>query len=397
MSLSGILSDRDRSLGLLADVAIVGTAKNVGKTTTLNYLLERLGQVASSSRSAHPDDRRGQEARSLRAGSDLPLGLTSVGRDGEEFDAVTDLPKPRISPPVGSLVATARIAARRSGAALAYVAPTPYRTALGDVGIYRVVAPDPVEIAGPVTIDEASGTVALLRRNGARRVLVDGAIDRRASASSRVVTGVILATGMAMLDQGGGRLGSSEDRMTASGAATFAPDPESRTEAGRIAEVVRRTRAIVAMLSLPSSPHIVEAEPGRSATGALLPGGSFVPFEPGTTLDRGEFLVRWLPDEAEALVLQGALTETVARALLASRRRDLALVVPDGTHVLCEARTFDALGARGLVLQARSPITVLAITANPSAPYRPSVPSSALVAALREALPLPVFDVVAHP
>ena len=289
-------------------------------------------------------------------------------------------------------------AAQRSGSALAFVASTPYRTALGEVGIYRVVAPDPVEIAGPVTLDEASGTVSLLRRHGAGRVLVDGAIDRRASASSRVVTGVILATGMAMLDQGGGRLGSSGDRTTASRAmAALAPEPEARTDAGRIAQVVRRTRAVVSMLSLPASPHTALAGSDRPATGALLPGGSFVPFEPGSTLDRGEFLVRWLPAEAEALVRQGALTENVSQALLASRRRDLALVVPDGTHVLCEARTFAALGARGLVLQARSPIAVLAITANPTAPYRPTVPSVALVAALQDALPLPVFDLVAHP
>jgi len=45
-------------------VSIIGMNKNVGKTTTLNHILE--------------------EAR-----GNMSLGLTSIGRDGEELDRVT--------------------------------------------------------------------------------------------------------------------------------------------------------------------------------------------------------------------------------------------------------------------------------------------------------------------
>src|SRR5579875_2471080 len=67
---------------------VVGTAKNVGKTTTVNALL----RVAQD---------RG-----------IKIGLTSTGRDGEAFDAVDDAPKPRIFIEAGTLVAAGRVGRR---------------------------------------------------------------------------------------------------------------------------------------------------------------------------------------------------------------------------------------------------------------------------------------------
>ncbi|MBU6430110.1 MAG: hypothetical protein KGR26_13930, partial [Cyanobacteria bacterium REEB65] len=323
MTLLTLLAERDRAAGRRIDLAIVGTAKNVGKTTTLNHLLERLGESAE----------------------EAPLGLTSVGRDGEEFDAVTDLPKPRVHPPLGTLVATAKAAAARSGHALAFVADTGCRTALGDIGLYRVVDRTPVEIAGPITAGDSVIVVMALRQAGAARVIIDGAIDRRASASARVAGGVVLATGMALLDQGGGRLARESDahgklplQLTASVADATKPPDE------RIAEVARQTEAIVRMLSLPASePDLALV---ADQTGAWLKSGAFVAWQGGPTLDQGELLVHWLSPEAEALVLSGALTEGVAQALLRSGRRHLALIVPDGTHVLCSSKAFNQLGER---------------------------------------------------
>ncbi len=363
MGLLGVIRQFDGAIGRPADLAIVGTAKNVGKTTTLSWLLERLG---------------GDEA----------IGLTSVGRDGEEFDAVTDLPKPRIEPPVGSLVATAETAVRRSPAQLALLRETPFHTALGQVAIYRVVGPGPVEVAGPITVDDAARVRAMLHDAGAGRVLVDGAIDRRASASSRVADGVILATGLALLDSGGARLAAA---ARSGQVITEAPEVP-RSEAERIAEAVRRSADILRMLALPGGS-------GREvrATGALLPGGRFVAWDGETVLDHADTLLGWLPPEAEALVLAGALTEGVAQALLRNPRR-LDLLVPDGTHVLCTPESFDRLEARGLALQAAHPIRVVAITVNPTSPHAPGADPQRFLGAICEATrPVPAFDLIAAP
>ncbi|MBM3268488.1 MAG: hypothetical protein FJZ01_12635 [Candidatus Sericytochromatia bacterium] len=369
MGLLDIVRRFDREAGRPADLAIVGTAKNVGKTTTLAWLLERL--------------------------DDAPLGLTSVGRDGEDIDAVTDLPKPRVEPPAGTLVATSETSARRSRAQLALVRETSFRTALGPVGIYRASGLGPVEVSGPVTVDDAARVRELLHDLGAARVLVDGAIDRRASASARVADGVILATGMALLDSGGARLSA---RARAGQIVTEAPEVPG-SEAERIAAVARRSAEILRMLALPGGGRRDAGAPGAGASaGAILPDGAFVPWTGPQVLDHADLLVEWLPPEAEALVLAGALTERVAQALMAVRGRRLDLVVPDGTHVLCSAEAFERLAARGVALRAASPIAVLAVTVNPTSPHAPGADPARLLAALREALtPVPTFDLIAAP
>ena len=64
-------------------ISIIGLAKNVSKTTTLNHIIQVLK-------------------------GDHKLGLTSIGRDGEKYDAITNLPKPRIFVEEGTYLATAQ-------------------------------------------------------------------------------------------------------------------------------------------------------------------------------------------------------------------------------------------------------------------------------------------------
>ncbi|MHA1509163.1 MAG: hypothetical protein ACTSO6_10720 [Promethearchaeota archaeon] len=51
-------------------ISIIGLAKNVSKTTTLNHIINLLRDM-------------------------LTIGITSIGRDGEPYDAITELPKPK--------------------------------------------------------------------------------------------------------------------------------------------------------------------------------------------------------------------------------------------------------------------------------------------------------------
>ncbi len=329
------LFERSRSVPSLA---IVGTAKNVGKTTTMNWLIARF------------------EAQGIR------LGLTSVGRDGEDLDMVTDRPKPRITPPPGSLVATAHLSAKRSTARLKEVRSTPFRTAIGPVSIYEVLSLGTVEVAGPVSASDTRRLVAMLRELGAKQVIVDGAIDRRASASSDVAQGVILATGLAL-----------------------SADP---------AEVVERTAAHVHWLSLPTARFAVPEQ-----AGALLSGGRFQAWPGRSLLALGDELACWLPDDTEALVLPGAFTEAMASGLLkrsASRSvGEMAIVVPDGTHVLMEPAVFERLEAAGMKVSVLRPIALIAVTLNPTSPLGASTDPALFLARMRARLgDVPVYDLV---
>ena len=75
-------------------IAVIGLAKNSGKTVTLNAII------------------KGAQA------SGISVGVASAGRDGEKLDALTGLPKPKIALQKGTLVATAERLAMSATASL---------------------------------------------------------------------------------------------------------------------------------------------------------------------------------------------------------------------------------------------------------------------------------------
>jgi hypothetical protein len=316
-------------------LAIAGTAKNAGKTTALNYLIERFAAAGER------------------------LGLSSVGRDGEAIDQLTNRPKPRVRPPVGALVATSHDAAVYSQATLAHVAATPFRTALGPVAIYRVTSPGFVEVAGPVKVREASALLKQLAELGCTKILLDGAADRRAFISAGV-DGFVLSTGLVL-----------------------SPDP---------AQVVDETRAVLARLQLPAPPT-GWSEMCTQGAGAILPAG-FKPWPAETFLADLPGFLEWLPADARALYVPGALADTLVQAVL-DARRPLDFVVPAGTHVLASRELMDRLLARGQKLYALNPLKAVAITLNPFSPEGHLITPEALMAAFEDAFPgLPVVDVL---
>lgn len=189
----------------LTSLAIVGLAKNAGKTTTLGALLEAAA-------------RRGTR-----------VGLTSIGRDGEARDLITGETKPRIRLVRGSLVATAE----SCGTRLELLERTGVTGAMGEIVIARVPETTDVEVAGPPTRDGLKEVLPRLVAHGAALAIVDGAFDRRASACPLVTDATVLAAGMAL--------------------------------SPAIDEVVAEARHVVRLLTLPAAP----ASPAREVAGAL--------------------------------------------------------------------------------------------------------------------------------
>ncbi|MGE5579799.1 MAG: hypothetical protein ACM3WU_07140 [Bacillota bacterium] len=154
-------------------IAVVGTAKNVGKTVTMNYL-------------AHELSAKG-----------FTLGLVSSGRDGETVDSFTGEPKPSVVPPLGSWVATAEGVLGESASLLEIADVAERPGLLGRLVLGRVREPWPLELVGPGNARELAEVVRSLRALGAGIVLVDGALDRVAAANPAVSGAVVLATGAA--------------------------------------------------------------------------------------------------------------------------------------------------------------------------------------------------------
>ena len=150
-------------------IAVVGTAKNVGKTVITGVLCSAL------------------YARGVR------FGIASVGRDGEAIDVVDTMPKPRLRLYPDTIAATATGVLPPSPACeILEVSEMP--TALGPIVFVRTMVPAVVELAGPPNASAVRAVKRRLFEFGAQRVIVDGAIDRLAALAGEP-DAVIVATG----------------------------------------------------------------------------------------------------------------------------------------------------------------------------------------------------------
>lgn len=149
----------------------MGLAKNTGKTVTLNYLLRHLP-------------------------SDVRVGVTSIGLDGESRDQVVGTEKPEIMLRAGSAFATTEkhYRERRLVAELMDVSDIP--TALGRLVTARTLIEGKVIIAGPGSTEQLKRWMRTVEKE-VDLILVDGALSRMSLASPTVSEGMILATGAA--------------------------------------------------------------------------------------------------------------------------------------------------------------------------------------------------------
>ena len=319
-------------LGGAGTVALVGLAKNTGKTETLGALL---GELAA----------RG-----------VTVGVTSVGRDGEERDVIDErIRKPRVWLAEGSLVASTGALLRAGSLAHERLERTGVRTPLGEVVIARALEGGSVEVAGPSGAADVMEVSARMRELGAERVLIDGAVDRRAASSPAVAEGLVLATG-AVLDRS-------------------------------LERVVELTREAVELVRLGRAEDLGEEETVELSRELVLGGD-------------GRAIAGMLGEHprASGLLVRGALGEGFLEGLVAARReragRRLRVVVADPTHVFLTRRGVSWYAAQGIELATIRRIELLAMTVNPVAPESHVLDSRELRKRLREEIPgVAVLDV----
>jgi hypothetical protein len=230
------------AIGGARSVIVVGTAKNVGKTTTFNAL----------------------RAMAKRHGT--AIGVTSIGRDGEPADALDAEPKPRVRLAPGTIVALPAGVLPRSPALAILGTGAP--SALGTTVFARVVLATTCEIAGPPTARAMRATIDRLRALCAGPVLVDGAIDRIAALAGGE-DAVIVATGAAS--------GATVARVAAAAAEIVArltlPGRDPRHERARVVHVegALDARDAEELLASAAGATVVVDDPTRIAIrGALF-------------------------------------------------------------------------------------------------------------------------------
>jgi len=321
-------------------LALVGLAKNTGKTETLAASLREL------------------------ATQNTRVGVTSIGRDGEEHDVIdARIDKPRIVLQAGSLVASTDALVRASGVAHERLAQTGVRTPLGEVVITKLTEQGAVEVAGPSTAEDLRTVSDAMIGFGAEIVLIDGSVDRRAASSPAVADGLVMATGAVLSEE--------------------------------LEAVVAATKDAVDLVRLP-------------AVGSLRVEGSTGGGEELLTLERG-LVLNAEPAEIAALLrehpqastfrVDGALSERFLDGLLAARTeragRELRIVAGDPTKVFLTRRGPDWYRRQGLAIEVLRAIDLKAITVNPVAPQSHRFDSEELRGLIEAAVPdVPVLDVL---
>jgi hypothetical protein len=320
-------------------VALVGLAKNTGKTETLAAILRELEQRGT------------------------PVGVTSIGRDGEARDVIdARISKPRIVLPAGSLVASTDALVRASGLAHEQLERTGVRTPLGEVVIARLAEDGAVEVAGPSTAEDLGRVSDAMLAYGAKQVLIDGSIDRRAASSPAVADGLVIATG-AVLGE-------------------------------KIEAVVAATRDAVELVRLPLA--------GAGGTDASNDGSTEPSLERNLVLGAEPAQIAALLREhpsASTLHVEGALSERFLEGLLAVRTaragRELRIVVGDPTKVFLTHRGAGWYRRQGLSIEVRRTTKLRAITVNPVAPQSHRFDSRQLRELIEAAVAdVPVLDVL---
>ncbi|HEY2570779.1 MAG TPA: hypothetical protein VGI27_04870 [Solirubrobacteraceae bacterium] len=313
-------------------LALVGLAKNTGKTETLAAILRE------------------------HATADRLVGVTSIGRDGEEHDVIdARIDKPRVQLQAGSLVATTGALLRSSAIAHERLVQTGVRTPLGEVVLARLSQPGTVEVAGPSAATDVRAVSDAMLELGAEHVLIDGAIDRRAASSPDVADGLVMATG-AILGQD-------------------------------IEAVVTATSDAVDLVRLPLAA-------GSDDAGVVVERRLALNAEPAK-------IAAMLREHAQTdtFVVDGALSERFLEGLLGARSeragRELRVVAGDPTKVFLSRRGARWYARQGVCIEVLRSIELKAITVNPVAPQSHRFDSHTLRELIAAAVAdVPVLDVL---
>lgn len=323
-------------IALYGSVAVAGLAKNVGKTVTLNYLL----------RESH---RKG-----------LPVGVTSIGIDGESLDLVTSTPKPEIRLGEGVLFATSEAHYRLRKIESEVVGLSRRSTSLGRVVTARTLSGGKVLLSGPSDTASLSFLIKEFNDLGAATVLVDGALSRMSLASPAVTEAMVLATGAAV-----------------------SPD---------IAGIVAKTAHACFLTKLPA------ADPALSLRLASLPAGVWGIDEDGEPHSLGiasavdlEKAKQKIFEFGTTVYASGVVSGAFVKYL--SMQKEIAftkLIVRDFTRIFADAPTLKVFFARGGKIEVLNRTRLLALTVNPINPKGYRVDRERLIAELQKKVDVPV-------
>ncbi len=325
-------------------ISIIGTAKNVGKTTTLNYMIN----IAKNK---------------------YKLGLTSIGRDGESKDLIFSTPKPRIYVEKGTIIATAKQCIFNSDITKEILVATNLKTPIGEILIIRSLSDGFVELAGPSKNADLLKIKKILYDLNCDLVFVDGAVDRKSYAAPIVTDATILATG-----------------------AAFSHDIE---------EVVDHTSYLVNLLSLEAENNleIVSISKKIFKIGAIGIISSNLEMKIIEGINAREALKNIKKDllvDFPCIVVKGIVSDNFIEELMnyANYYNRIVLLVEDSTKLFISRDVLSRFQKSGGILKVAYPIKIVGITINPKSPNGDGFSNDKFLKLLKQNIQIPVFNLL---
>lgn len=321
-------------------LSIVGLEKNVGKTECLNYILNRLPL------------------------QHMKVAVTSIGIDGENKDQVTATKKPEIYLRQGIYFSTAESHYRERRLISELMEITNERSSLGRIVTAKVAIGGKAIISGPSSGLSLRRWATGIKKFGIDLTIIDGAISRLSSASPAISKAMILSTGAAL--------------------------------SSNIATLVQKTKFVAEMIALPrlddaSRDTLCDIESG---VWGVDTDGNIVNFEITSALAINS-VKRDITQGMKIIYTVGALTDKLLNIVADSKRiKEITLVVKDFTKIFVSETAYRIFCSRGGKIEVLQKSKLIAVCVNPTAPNGYVLDSDTLCRKLREAIKLPVYDIV---
>jgi len=322
-------------------ISIIGLSKNVSKTTTLNHIINLL-------RDKHT------------------IGVTSIGRDGEPYDAITELAKPKIIVEKETIFATAEDSLKNSDIASELIKGTDFTTPLGIINIYKALTKGYVELAGPSMNKQLKDLCNNMLKIGCDVIFIDGAFDRRSFATPLISDATILSTGASV--------SRSMERVI---------DLTSHTYDLFSLEIVKddKIRKISKDILLTAQVGIINDDYSSKK------------LEESTALGSSKVIIDQLTKDAKYLVIKGAITDSILDEYVNNKKvKNLTVIATDPTKLFISKQVFYKFTKKGGRLKVLYRINLIAITVNPTSPLGYEFENDQFMRLLRERIDVPIFN-----
>ncbi|MBR1850465.1 MAG: hypothetical protein IJ789_03735 [Bacteroidales bacterium] len=321
-------------------LAIVGLDKNTGKTVCLNYLLRRLNQLKATT------------------------GVTSIGVDGEQTDAVFATAKPEITLYEGMMFNTSELHYRKRQLLSEILAVDEQRTSLGQLVTAKALTCGKVLLSGAATTERLKKQIQLFHSMGVSLAIVDGALSRLSLASPTVTEAMILATGAAV--------------------------------SPNIKNLIARTKYTCRLIGLPEVSRELKQQLNT------IESGLWAIDDNGLAHDLNIASVFLIGEHTESLFrygttlfVSGAVSDRLLRILASQPNAGrIRLIARDFTKLFVSPEAFADYTRTGATIEVIQQSRLVAVCLNPTSPKGYRLNSEEACKALSDALELPVYDVM---